>query len=84
MDQDTNEDFQSVYQGYDAVLAGMLARMLEAEGITCRHIGTHYPAEIGVGALACEQRLEVSALEAERARELIAAAGAEDAAEGDD
>jgi hypothetical protein len=80
MDQDTNEDFQSVYQGYDSVLAGMLARMLEAEGITCRHIGTHYPAEIGVGALACEQRLEVSALQAERARELIAAAGATEGA----
>lgn len=73
MEQDTETPFQLVYQGYDAVLAGMLARMLETEGITCRHLGTHYPAEIGVGALACEQRLEVAEEDAERARELIAA-----------
>jgi hypothetical protein len=73
MDQDTESPFQLVYQGFDAVLAGMLARLLEVEGITCRHLGTHFPAEIGVGALACEQRLEVPAQDAERARELIAA-----------
>jgi hypothetical protein len=66
--------FSVVYTGFDAVLAGMLQRMLEAEGIECRHVGTHYPAEIGVGALACEQRLEVPADNEEQARELIAAA----------
>lgn len=71
MDHDAQSDFHVVYQGYDAVEAGMLARMLEVEGITCRHLGTHFPAEIGVGALGCEQRLEVPAEEAERARELI-------------
>ncbi|MET0385537.1 MAG: DUF2007 domain-containing protein [Polyangiales bacterium] len=83
MDQTTETSFQLVYQGFDAVLAGMLARMLETEGITCRHLGTHFPAEIGVGALACEQRLEVPADEAERARELIAAAGSGTDAEAD-
>jgi len=68
---DAQEEFHVVYQGYDPVLAGMLARMLEAEGITCRHIGTHFPAEIGVGAMACEQRLEVTGQDVERSRELI-------------
>ena len=72
MDHETQEDFQVVYQGFDSVLAGMLARMLEVEGITCRHLGTHFPAEIGVGAMGCEQRLEVPSEDAERARELIA------------
>jgi hypothetical protein len=71
MTEDAQEEFHVVYQSFDAVLAGMLARMLEAEGITCRHMGTHFPAEIGVGAMACEQRLEVLAEDAERARELI-------------
>jgi hypothetical protein len=69
-------DFQCVYQSFDSVLAGMFARMLEAEGITCRHLGTHFPAEIGVGAMACEQRLEVPAPDASRAQELLASAGA--------
>jgi len=77
MDQDAEDDFHVVYQGFDPVLAGMLARMLEVEGITCRHIGTHFPAEIGVGAMGCEQRLEVPAEDAERARELLASSGAE-------
>ena len=77
MDQDTQDEFDVVYQGFDPVLAGMLARMLEVEGITCRHLGTHFPAEIGVGAMACEQRLEVPAGDAERARELIGSSGAE-------
>jgi hypothetical protein len=81
MDSKAEETFELVYQGYDPVLAGMLARMLEAEGIACRHLGTHFPSEIGVGALACEQRLEVTGSEAERARELIAAAGS--ATDGD-
>jgi hypothetical protein len=76
MDHATEDEFHVVYEGFDPVLAGMLARMLEVEGITCRHLGTHFPAEIGVGALACEQRLEVPAEDAERARELIASAGA--------
>jgi len=76
MTHDAQEDFQLVYQGFDPVLAGMLARMLEVEGITCRHLGTHYPATIGVGAAGCEQRLEVPASDANRARELIAATGA--------
>jgi hypothetical protein len=71
MTHDAQEEFHVVYQGFDSVLAGMLARMLEVEGITCRHMGTHFPAEIGVGAMACEQRLEVPADEVERARELI-------------
>ncbi|HET8939325.1 MAG TPA: DUF2007 domain-containing protein [Polyangiales bacterium] len=72
MDDADPEEFQVVYQGFDPVLAGMLARMLEADGIVCRHIGTHFPAEIGVGAMACEQRLEVPASAADRARELLA------------
>lgn len=69
-----SDEFSLVYSGVDAVQAGMLQRMLEAEGITCRHLGTHYPAEVGLGALACEQRLEVPSADAELAKELIAAA----------
>lgn len=80
MSPEEQEEFQVVYQGYDPMLAGMFARLLEAEGVTCRHIGTHFPAEIGVGAMACEQRLEVPASDAERARELLASAGAADGA----
>jgi hypothetical protein len=76
MDHDDQEEFQVVYQGFDPMLAGMFARMLEADGITCRHVGTHFPAEIGVGAMACEQRLEVPASEVSRARELLVSAGA--------
>jgi|GEM_PF-5798680 len=76
MDHDDQTEFQVVYQGFDPMLAGMHARMLEAEGITCRHVGTHFPAEIGVGAMACEQRLEVPAPDADRARELLDAASA--------
>jgi hypothetical protein len=76
MEHDDQAEFQVVYQGFDPMLAGMLARMLEAEGITCRHVGTHFPAEIGVGAMACEQRLEVPATDADRARELLDSAGA--------
>lgn len=76
MDHDDSEEFQVVYQGFDPTLAGMLARMLEAEGIVCRHVGTHFPAEIGLGAMACEQRLEVPASDASRARELLESAGA--------
>ena len=75
MDDDQPE-FQVVYQGFDPMLAGMFARMLEAEGIVCRHFGTHFPAEIGVGAMGCEQRLEVPASDAARARELLVSAGA--------
>jgi hypothetical protein len=76
MDPDDQAEFQVVYQGFDPMLAGMFARMLEADGITCRHVGTHFPAEIGVGAMACEQRLEVPAQDASRARELLISAGA--------
>ena len=80
MDPDDQVEFQVVYQGFDPMLAGMLARMLEAEGITCRHVGTHFPAEIGVGAMGCEQRLEVPATDVTRAHELLVSAGA---SEGD-
>lgn len=73
MDHDAQSDFHVVYEGFDPVEAGMLARLLEVEGITCRHVGTHFPAEIGVGAYGCEQRLEVPTEEVERARELISA-----------
>src|ERR1700753_2074147 len=66
--------FTVVYTGFDAVLAGMLQRMLDAENIECRHVGTHYPAEIGVGALACEQRLEVAAENEEQGGECVAGA----------
>ena len=69
-----SDEFSLVYTGVDPVQAGMLQRMLEAEGITCRHLGTHFPAEVGLGALACEQRLEVPSADVEQARELIAAA----------
>jgi hypothetical protein len=78
MDHDDQEEFQVVYQGFDPMLAGMLARMLEAEGITCRHVGTQFPAEIGVGAMACEQRLEVPASDASRAQELLVSASSSD------
>lgn len=71
------EEFQVVYQGFDPTLAGMYARLLEAEGITCRHLGTHFPAEVGLGEMAAEQRLEVPASEVERARELLEAVGVE-------
>lgn len=78
MEHDNQEEFQVVYQGFDPMLAGMLARMLEADGIVCRHVGTQFPAEIGVGAMACEQRLEVPVSAASRARELLVSAGASD------
>jgi hypothetical protein len=86
MDHDDQAEFQVVYQGFDPMLAGMLARMLEAEGITCRHVGTQFPAEIGVGAMACEQRLEVPESDALRARELLVSAGAsgEDSEDSED
>ena len=76
MDHDDAAEFQVVYQSFDPMLTGMLARMLEAEGITCRHVGTHFPAEIGVGAMGCQQRLEVPAADVSRARELLVSAGA--------
>lgn len=72
------DEFRVVYQGFDPTLAGMYARMLEAEGITCRHLGTHFPAEVGLGDIGCEQRLEVLTTDVERARELLVAAGAPD------
>lgn len=59
--------------------AKMLARMLEAEGITCQHIGTHNPAFIGVGEFGCEQRLEVPAADEARARQLIESAQEDEA-----
>jgi hypothetical protein len=73
MDSVDQEDFCVVYRGFDPFQAGMLARLLEAEGITCRHLGTHNPAFIGVGELGCEQRLEVPPSDEARARELIEA-----------
>jgi hypothetical protein len=80
MTTDLNEqaEFQLVYQGFDATLAGMYVRLLEAEGITCRHLGTHFPADVGLGDSGCEQRLEVPAEDVERARELLESAGALD------
>lgn len=65
------EPFSLVYRGFDPTEAGMLARLLESEGITVRHIGTQNPAFIGVGELACEQRLEVPEQDEPRARELL-------------
>jgi hypothetical protein len=76
MTLDDEQEFQVVYQGFDPMLAGMFARMLESEGISCRHVGTQFPAEIGVGALGCEQRLEVPSDAVSRARELLVSAGA--------
>ena len=67
-------EFALVYTGFDQIEAGLFARLLEAEGITCRHLGSQHPAAFGVGEFACEQRLEVPAAEAARARELIDAA----------
>jgi Putative prokaryotic signal transducing protein len=69
-------EFRLVFQGFDPTEAGMLARLLEAEGIACRHLGSQHPAALGVGEFACEQRLEVPSEDLERARELIAAANA--------
>ncbi|MEY4582623.1 MAG: putative prokaryotic signal transducing protein [Pseudomonadota bacterium] len=74
MSYDGQADFRQVYHGFDPQLAGMLARILEVEGITCRHVGTHFPAADGPSG--CEQRLEVPVAEAPRARELIASTGA--------
>lgn len=74
MDPNAQQEFSLVYRGFDPTEAGMLARLLEAEGIICRHLGTHHPAFIGVGELGCEQRLEVPLESAGRARELIDAA----------
>lgn len=84
MDHDVQEEYRVVYQGFDPVLAGMLADMLEVEGISCRHLGTHFPAEIGVGAMACEQRLEVPVEDEERARELISSSVAPPAPSAED
>jgi hypothetical protein len=75
---DEQAEFQLVYQGFDSTLAGMYVRLLEAEGITCRHLGTHFPADVGLGDSGCEQRLEVPVPDVERARELLAAVGADD------
>ena len=76
MQGDTEDgfNFALVYTGFDALETGMLARMLEAEGITCRHLGSQHPAAFGVGEFACEQRLEVPDADAARARDLIASA----------
>jgi hypothetical protein len=74
MESADQEPFCVVFRGFDPMQAGMLARLLEAEGITCRHIGTHNPAFIGVGELGCEQRLEVPEADQARARELLGAA----------
>jgi Putative prokaryotic signal transducing protein len=71
MNSEDQESFCMVYRGFDPTEAGMLARMLEAEGITCRHVGTQNPAFIGVGELGCEQRLEVPQADEARARELL-------------
>jgi hypothetical protein len=73
MNSEDQEEFRVVYRGFDPTQAGMLARMLEAEGIECRHVGTQNPAFIGVGELGCEQRLEVPPRDEARARELIEA-----------
>lgn len=69
-------EFKLVFRGFDPTEAGMLARLLEAEGIVCRHLGTQHPASLGAGELACEQRLEVPSEDLPRARELIEAASA--------
>jgi hypothetical protein len=71
MESVDQEPFCVVYRGYDPTEAGMLARLLESEGIVCRHIGTQHPAFIGVGELGCEQRLEVPQHDEARARELL-------------
>jgi len=73
-DGEEEGEFALVFTGFDPLEAGMLARLLEAEGITCRHLGSQHPAAFGVGELACEQRLEVPEVDAARARDLIAAA----------
>jgi hypothetical protein len=70
MEQD---DYALVYTSFDPTLAGMLARMLEAEGIPVRHLGSQNPAFFGVGELGCEQQLEVPREHQARARELIEA-----------
>jgi hypothetical protein len=62
-----------VYRCFDPLWASMLADALRVEGITCHHVGTTNPSLIDVGALACEQRLEVPLAEMERARTLIEA-----------
>jgi hypothetical protein len=71
---DEDGQFTMVFSGFDPLEAGMLARLIEAEGITCRHLGSQHPAAFGVGEYACEQRLEVPDADAAQARELIAAA----------
>jgi hypothetical protein len=73
------DEYRLVYSGFDPTLAGMLARMLEAEGIECRHIGSQHPAALGVGELVCEQKLEVPEQDESRARELIEASTSESA-----
>jgi hypothetical protein len=76
--------FSVVYRCFDPLWASMLADALRVEGITCHHVGTTNPALIDVGALACEQRLEVPEEDLERARLLIesSVAGAKPADEG--
>jgi hypothetical protein len=68
-----SDDYALVYSGFDPTLTGMLARMLEAEGIQVRYLGSQHPAALGVGELACEQHLEVPSDDVERARALIEA-----------
>jgi len=77
MEAPRDPEFTLVYKGFDPTEAGMLARLLEAEGIECRQLGSQHPAALGVGEFALEQRLEVADHDAARARELLAAAGAE-------
>jgi hypothetical protein len=68
-----SDDYVLVFKGFDPTLAGMLARLLEAEGIPVRHLGSQHPAALGVGELACEQQLEVPGEHVDQARALIEA-----------
>jgi hypothetical protein len=83
MPLEDDNDFTLVHTGFDPLEAGMLARLLEAEGIACRQLGSQHPAAFGVGEFAVEQRLEVPRADAARARELIAASRAESDADSE-
>lgn len=84
MNDSDDSAFTLVYEGYDPLQAGLLARLLEAEGIVCRQLGTQHPAALGIGEYACVQRLEVPPSDAVRARDLIAETLGSSASEADE
>jgi len=69
---DATDPHVEVYRGMDEAAVEMLESMLQTEGLEPRRLGRANAALVGVGMYAVEQRIEVPAEHAERARALIA------------